>query len=228
MFQTNVVRIPKNRIGVLIGVKGKAKQELEHLFSCILKIDSKTGEVTVLLPTSSNDPVLALKAIAAVKAIGRGFSPEQGKLLQKEGVHLEIIRLREYIGTSKKGMKRIRSRLIGSEGKTRKLIEEYTKTSIVIEGNTVSIIGKYDTLLDARQAIIKLINGTQQNSVYSWLEERRKERRRNKDDQTWDTEKANLMSLEEFDKWLKQDKQREDLDLEEEFEKIIKKEESKN
>ncbi|RLF40506.1 MAG: RNA-processing protein, partial [Thermoplasmata archaeon] len=41
------VRIPRDRIGVLIGHKGEVKEEIERKTKIKLKIDSNSGEVQI-------------------------------------------------------------------------------------------------------------------------------------------------------------------------------------
>jgi len=43
-----LIRIPEDRIGVLIGKSGKTKSKIEETCSVKLDIDSKNGEVQVL------------------------------------------------------------------------------------------------------------------------------------------------------------------------------------
>ncbi len=222
---TNYVRVPKNRIGVIIGPKGSTKKELERTLQCKIDVDSDSGEVIIIPNEDLVDPVLMLKSGEVIKAIGRGFTPAQALKLLNDDFYLEIIPLRQLGGTSANAIRRLRSRLIGTGGKTRKTIEEYTKVSMVILGNTVSLIGRFTSLVDAKEAINKLANGANHTSVYAWLEEKRKERIRNEEDLTWDTEALKNISLDEMDALLKKDKG-EELDLEEEFDQLIEDEKS--
>ena len=41
------IKIPKDRVAVLIGRKGEVKREIEECTNSKVKIDSKEGEVTV-------------------------------------------------------------------------------------------------------------------------------------------------------------------------------------
>ena len=54
--------------------------------------------------------------------------------------YLEVVDIRDYVGRSKKRLGIIRGRLIGREGKTRRIIEEMTGCDLAIQGHTVSII----------------------------------------------------------------------------------------
>ena len=69
------IKIPKERVGILIGPEGKVKQYIEEKLQVKLKIESE-GDVTITLSEKATDPSLLLKAKDVVTAIGRGFAPE--------------------------------------------------------------------------------------------------------------------------------------------------------
>jgi len=71
-----LVRIPEDRIGVLIGKSGKTKLKIEKTCSVKLDIDSKNGEVQVLSEVV-DEQFQAFKALEIITAIGRGFSPKK-------------------------------------------------------------------------------------------------------------------------------------------------------
>lgn len=173
------VKIPKERIGVLIGPEGRDKQRIEETLRVELQIDSQTGDVTINLNEGVNDPSLLFKARDYVSAVGRGFSPERAfKLLENEENTLTIIDLREIFGRSLSDVQRVKGRIIGKEGKTRKIIEELTETSISVYGHTVSIIGGVEQTEVAREAINMLIKGSQHATVYRYLNRKRQELKR--------------------------------------------------
>ena len=103
-----------------------------------------------------------------IKAIARGFSPEKAFRLLKEDEQMEIIELRDM---SEKKMKITKARLIGTKGKTRRQVEFYSGCSVSIYGKTVSLIGNYEQLNVAREAINMIIRGTEHSKVYKFLEE---------------------------------------------------------
>ena len=61
---------------------------------------------------------------------------------------------------------RIRSRLIGTGGKAKRNVERLTNTRITIYGKTISIIGNYEDIDRAREAIGKLMSGSPHGNVY--------------------------------------------------------------
>jgi ribosomal RNA assembly protein len=168
------LRLPKDRVGVMIGKKGETKLQLEELTGVKMDIDSETGEVAID-NDKIEDPVMVLKIVDIIKAIGRGFSPERAMMLMDENVYLRGFDIRDYAGKNPKHVRRIRARLIGSKGKTRKLIEELSNTEISIYGNTVYIIGPIESLGIAETAVDMLLSGSEHAAVYRFLENKRRE-----------------------------------------------------
>ncbi len=168
---TELVRVPKNRIGVVIGVGGKVRKQLEDVTKTKIVIDSETGEVEIFSTPEMDDPVLLWKARDIVKAMGRGFSPERAFKLLDDAYYFEVIPLKQYVGERPNQLRRVKARIIGKEGRTREMIEKFTNCHIVIAGNTVSIIGEYLNLKVAKEAILMLIKGAKHSQVYRFLEE---------------------------------------------------------
>jgi ribosomal RNA assembly protein len=170
------VRIPKERIGVLVGPDGKVKQKIEVKFMVELQIESESGGVTVVLSEKADDPSLLFKAKDVVTAIGRGFSPEHAfRLLRNEDDVFDFIDLRAVFGRSESDIKRVKGRVIGANGKTRKLIEELTDANVVVYGHTIGFIGTFEQVDVARNAVEMLINGSQHHTVYKYLQRKRSE-----------------------------------------------------
>jgi len=171
-----LARIPQDRIAVLIGRKGVTRRALEEATNSKLHIDSTTGDVSVVW-NEEFDPILRMKFPDVIRAIGRGMNPERALQLLKDDQHLILHDMREYVGKNANQQRRIRSRLIGRNGRIRELIEEHSGAEIVIYGSTVVIIGDEEALPLASQAIERLLQGAEHSSVLKHLEtERRKKR----------------------------------------------------
>ena len=170
------VRIPKERVGVLVGPEGKVKQKIEERFMVELEIESEYGGVTIMLSEKADDPSLLFKGKDVVTAIGRGFSPKHAfRLLRNEDDIFDFIDLRAIFGRSESDHKRVKGRIIGANGKTRKLIEELTDASVVVYGHTIGFIGTFEQVDVARNAVQMLINGSQHHTVYKYLQRKRNE-----------------------------------------------------
>ncbi len=166
------LKIPKERVAVLIGKKGELKKQLEKSTKTRIKVDSGEGDVTI----SGKDPLLLYSCREIVRAIGRGFNPEIAMQLLKQDYGMEFINLKEYAKTPKE-LERLRGRVIGEGGKSRRTIEDLTFTNISVYGKTIGIIGRLDHIANARKAVEALLSGRKHGTVYKFLERRRKEMR---------------------------------------------------
>jgi len=174
-------KIPKDRIGALIGPEGKVKQAVEKRLKVELTIDSETGDVKIMLAPSAEDPSLLFRAQEVIAAVGRGFSPERSfRLINDEDAVLEVIDLRELFGSSQAELKRVKGRIIGQEGKTRRIVEEMTEAEVSVHGHTVAIIANLDQMEVAREAIKMLLRGSQHSTVYRYLHRKRRELKKKK------------------------------------------------
>jgi len=174
------VRIPKDRVGILVGPDGRIKAHIEKTLNVELDID-KEGSVSIVLLEVASDPSMLLKAKDVVTAIGRGFPPETAfRLIRNEDEIFDMVDLRLVFGRSESDMKRIKGRIIGTEGKTRRLIEELSEANVVVYGHTVAIIGSYEQADIARNAVQMIIEGCQHHSVYKYLQRKRTELKKQK------------------------------------------------
>ncbi|MGQ9719738.1 MAG: KH domain-containing protein [Candidatus Jordarchaeum sp.] len=168
------IKIPKERMGILIGPDGKIKATIEKETKTRLEIDGKEGSVFILSTEETDDPLAVWKARDIARAIGRGFSPNRAFRLLGEDELLEIVDLTLFTGKSKNAMNRIKGRIIGTGGKTRRIIEEVSGAIISVYGHTVAIIGDADQSRMAKEAIIMLIEGLPHSTVYGFLQKRRR------------------------------------------------------
>jgi ribosomal RNA assembly protein len=175
------LKIPAERVGVLIGPDGVTKKNIEDKLMVELQIDSEEGGVTITLAEKATDPSLLFKAKDVVTALGRGFSPEHAfRLIRNEEVILDVIDLRTAFGRSEADIKRVKGRIIGMNGKTRRLIEELTDANVAVYGHTVSIIGTIEQADAAREAVQMLVRGSMHATVYRFLHRKRREFKKKK------------------------------------------------
>lgn len=168
------IKIPKDRIAVLIGVKGKDKKELEEYSSTIIEVDSEEGDVTI----SGRDAIKLYSLREVIKAIARGFSPDIARLLLRPDYMLEIINLKDYGLDNKNKLKRVKARIIGTSGKARRTIEDLTGTFLSVYGKTISMLGEGTGVTNAKRALELIIKGSMHATVYKWLEDQKRKSRR--------------------------------------------------
>ncbi|WNY26549.1 KH domain-containing protein [Methanolapillus ohkumae] len=190
---TQFIKVPKDRVAVIIGPGGVTKKQIETAAKVTLEIDGEDGRVEI---KSEEDAVLSMRAIEVIKAIARGFSPEKAlELFNEDFLMLDVIDLSEAANTPKE-MERLKGRIIGREGKTREIAERLINVKISVYGKTVSVIGFPEQTTIIRTAIDMLVNGVNHGTVYSFLEKKHD-----------DLIRAQMDSIEYIDPDLEQDEE---------------------
>lgn len=172
MPNTEYLKIPRERVGVVIGKNGITKDEIENLTKTEITIDSEAGTVAISPTEETEDPLSVWKARYIIKAIGRGFNPEIAFKLMGDETILEIINLPDYIGKNKKAILRQKSRIIGKEGRIKDIITDMTGVDISIYGKTVAIIGDMEQIHIAKEAVEIILSGVRHKTVYAFLEKK--------------------------------------------------------
>jgi ribosomal RNA assembly protein len=163
------VRIPDERIGVVIGPGGGTKHRLEQQTRTKISVDPDDGEIE-LSSNDPSDPSGVLKARDMVLAMGRGFSPARAARLLRDDTYLGVIDIKRVTGKrDKSGLWRIRSRLIGVRGRARERIEELSGASVSVFGSTVAVIGQEKQLESATRAVELLLRGSEHSAVFHLL-----------------------------------------------------------
>lgn len=176
------VKIPQDRVAVLIGPKGKTRKQIERRGGIKIDVDTDQNEVTIHDEVEGADPLNLLKLQDIVKAIGRGFSPEHAQRLWSDDAYFELLDIHDFVGKHKNHVRRVVSRIIGAEGKTRRIIEDQTGCDLAIYGHTVAIIGDLEHLQIAKQAVEMILRGAEHASAYRFLENKRRDARRSATD----------------------------------------------
>ena len=153
------VRIPEERIEELSALKEKVEEELG------VKLGIQGNEVSV-----SGESINLLKARNIVIAVGRGFSSEKALHLLSDDYCLDVINVKDYAKTQK-AVIRLKGRVIGDDGRSKRFIEKSTNCFISVYGKTVAIIGPNDEIVRARRAVIMLLEGAKHATAYRFLEE---------------------------------------------------------
>ncbi len=172
---TEHIKIPLERIAVLVGPKGSIKELIEEKATASLNIDSQSGDVEI---SEAKDPIKGLRASEVVHAIARGFSPEKAlRLLDDDLLMLETIDL-SNVARTEKDLQRLRGRIIGKDGKTREVFEDLTNVRISVYGKTICLIGYPEHNAVARAGIEMLLKGSTHGPVYNFLEKKKSELKR--------------------------------------------------
>ncbi|MBU5574936.1 MAG: KH domain-containing protein [Candidatus Aenigmatarchaeota archaeon] len=157
------VTIPEERVKI---INKEVIENLKNMFN--ININKQNNIIEI-----SGNSLEILKVKNIILAIGRGFSPEKAYYLANEEYILEMVSISNF---SAARQKIIRSRIIGTHGKIREKIEEATNCFISVYGKTISIIGKWNEIQNAKRIIEMIINGAKHTTILKILNTMKKER----------------------------------------------------
>lgn len=114
------------------------------------------------------EPVDEYEAYTVLDAMNFGFETKDALTLTNESFIFRKLNIKDY--TRRKDLEEVRGRIIGTEGKTKRTFENVSGCAIVINENTVGLIGSAESIEEATTALINLIHGTKQSNIYRFLE----------------------------------------------------------
>ena len=128
----------------------------QHKLAC--ELDLVEGSMTVRTTSQTKDPYIIIKARDLLKLLARSIPVAQAvKILTDEWV-CDIVKIGGLVRNKERYVKR-RQRLLGQDGSTLKALELVTGCFILVQGNTVSIMGQsHQGLKQARQVVIDCMN----------------------------------------------------------------------
>jgi ribosomal RNA assembly protein len=167
------VFIPAERIGLLKSDK-KAQKLIESACRCKLSIREGEG---IIIEGKPYDEFIAKNVIYA---FGRGFDMEIARRLLNDDIYFSSIDLRHALGSEKR-VARIKARVIGENGRTKRYIESVSSAKMSVYGDTVSFIGDMYEIREAETAVNTLIEGGTHKLAYLRMEAAH---RKNKEEST--------------------------------------------
>ncbi len=150
-------KIISNKVGSII----KEKEKLETALN--VKISNRGKELFI-----DGSPVDEYEAEKVIEAINFGFKTEIAIMIKEKELSLEILSIKDF--TKRKNMREVRGRVIGTKGKTLRTLAELTDCFFEARNNDLGIIGSPEKMKIAQEAVVSLIRGSKQSSVYKYLE----------------------------------------------------------
>lgn len=164
-----VISVDEDRIGAIIGTKGKVERDIEQRLGVKIKVIPDKGKVIVVADRDKIENAWRAKMI--IEAIAHGISYDYARrLIDDSDYVLEVIDISEY-ARHRRDLQRIKGRLIGTHGKVKTRIEEELNVRISIRDRYVAILGKYDDVGIAKEAIKAICRGSKYSNVMRKIEE---------------------------------------------------------
>lgn len=164
------IRIPPHRLSPLKSAWPKLYPPLvEHLK---LQVRMNVPKKTVELRTSSvtTDTGALQKGVDFITAFTLGFDPDDAiALLRLDDLYIETFEIKDVKTLGGEHMGRAVGRIAGKDGKTKFAIENASRTRVVLADTKVHILGGFQNIHIAREAIVSLILGSPPGKVYGNL-----------------------------------------------------------
>mmetsp|Transcript_7414 Transcript_7414/g.15103 ORF Transcript_7414/g.15103 Transcript_7414/m.15103 type:complete len:378 (+) Transcript_7414:56-1189(+) len=128
----------------------------QHGLSCELNLIE--GSMTVRTTKQTKDPFIILKARDLLKLMARSLPVAQALKILDDEWQCDIVKIGGMVRNKERFVKR-RQRLLGPDGSTLKALELLTGCYVLVQGNTVSIMGNSWTgLKQARRVVEDCMN----------------------------------------------------------------------
>ncbi|KAJ8656362.1 universal archaeal KH domain-containing protein [Lichtheimia ornata] len=142
---------------------------VEHMkLQVRMNIKSRTVEIRTC--KSTEDPSALQKGADYVRAFALGFEVQDAMaLLRLDDIYLDSFEIKDVKTLHGDHLARAIGRIAGRDGKTRFTIENASKTRIVLADTKIHILGSFQNIKVARDAICSLILGSPPGKVYASL-----------------------------------------------------------
>lgn len=126
------------------------------------------------------ESVKEIDVLNVLKAIFMGFSYTVAiNLFREPMTRFELINIKDKTRNYKE-FKRQKGRVIGENGKAKRVMSDLTDASIEVHNDKVGIVGDMNDAMKAREAVMKILNGSPHSHVYNSLEKYKRKKNRRK------------------------------------------------
>ena len=134
-----------------------------HGIACTLNLIE--GSMTVKTTKQTSDPYIILKARDCIKLLARSIPVQQALNILSDEHMCDIIKIGTMVRNKERFIKR-RQRILGHDGSTLKALEILTGCYILIQGNTVSVMGTTITGLKQVRRVVEDCMYNVQHPIY--------------------------------------------------------------
>lgn len=113
-----------------------------------------------------------------LKALGCGFLTKQAYKLFSDQYYMDVINLQDAFRGNQKKMIRYKARVIGAQGTAKKKLQDLSGAFLAVTSDSVAILGEFDDIKSAKEAVLRLLEGAEHTGVYTYLEKENARKKR--------------------------------------------------
>ncbi|KAI8870821.1 Pre-rRNA-processing protein PNO1 [Ramicandelaber brevisporus] len=164
------VQIPPHRFSPLKNVWMKIYTPVVEHLKLQVRMNVRTKTVELRTSPETTDIAAIQKASDFIRAFTLGFDVDDAiALLRLDDLFIDSFEIKDVKTLRGDNLSRAIGRIAGKDGKTKFAIENTTKSRIVLADTRIHIMGSYQNIKIARDAVVALIMGSPPGKVYSNL-----------------------------------------------------------
>lgn len=162
--------IPSNRMTPLKANWIKIYTPLVEQMKLQVRMNTKNKTVELRASTNTIDAGILQKGVDFVRAFALGFDIEDAiAVLRLDDLYIDSFEIKDVKTLNGDHLSRAIGRLAGKDGKTKFAIENASRTRIVLADTHIHILGTFQNIKIARDALVSLIMGSPPGKVYNHL-----------------------------------------------------------
>lgn len=169
-IQSRKVPIPPHRMSPLKTSWPKIYPPLVEHLKLQVRMNIKSKAVELRTSKFTTDTGALQKGEDFVKAFTLGFDVDDAiALLRLDDLYIETFEIKDVKTLQGEHLGRAIGRIAGKDGKTKFAIENTSKTRVVLADSKIHILGGFQNIRIAREAVVSLILGAPPGKVYGNL-----------------------------------------------------------
>eukprot|EP00823_Brevimastigomonas_motovehiculus_P003555 TRINITY_DN2184_c0_g1_i1.p1 TRINITY_DN2184_c0_g1~~TRINITY_DN2184_c0_g1_i1.p1 ORF type:complete len:256 (+),score=57.31 TRINITY_DN2184_c0_g1_i1:156-923(+) len=162
------IHVPANRIKALKENWMTIYQPIVEKLLLKIRFNTKNSSVELMTSEKTASSAYIQKASDFIKAFVIGFELKDAiAILRVEDIYIDSFEVKDVKHLQGDNLSRAVGRIVGQGGKTKFTIENSTMTRIVIADTHIHILGSYQSIRDAKNALCNLILGAPPAKVFT-------------------------------------------------------------
>lgn len=169
-IQTSSVLIPNHKIRKIKEEWLKIYTPIVQLGKLQIRFNHKSNHIELRTCETTTDVGFLERSVTYIQAIIDGFKPEDAIAIMKfrdvftESFHIQDVRILRGSHLS-----RAIGRIIGRDGRIKESIENFSRCKFILCNEKISLLGCEDNIKIAKDAIGRLIQGSEPTSIFNKL-----------------------------------------------------------